>query len=55
MRGNTVSITENLTKKSMTEMEIARETSSFKNVWSQDEEILHTDASDRNKIMVFYD
>ena len=54
MRGNTVSIIENLTKKSMTGMKIGRETYSFKNVSLQDEKSLHADANDRNKIMVFY-
>ena len=49
------SITENLTKNRITEMKVARETYSFKNVWSQEEKILYTDANDRNKIKVFYD
>ena len=39
----------------MTEMKIARETYSFKNAWSQYGKISHTDANDKNKIMVFYD
>ena len=47
------STTENLTKNRITEMKVARETYSFKNVWSQDGKILYTDANDRNK--VFYD
>ena len=51
----TVSITENLTEKRITEMKVARETYGFKNVWSQDGKILYTDANDRNKIKVFYD
>ena len=55
LKGKAVSITENLTKKRITEMKVARETSSFKNVWSQDRKILYTDANDRNKIKVFHD
>ena len=35
LKGNTVSITENLTKKRIIEMNVARETYGFKNVWSQ--------------------
>ena len=49
------SITENLTKNRITEKKVARETYGFKNVWSQEEKILYTDANDRNKIKVFYD
>ena len=49
-----VSITENLIKKRITEMKLARETYGFKNIWSQDEKILYTDANDRSKIKVFY-
>ena len=55
LKGKTISITENLTKKRIIEMKITRETYSFKNVWSQDGKILYTDANDRNKIKVFYD
>ena len=55
LKGKAVSITENLTKKRITEMKVARETYGFKNVWSQDGKILYTDANDRNKIKVFYD
>ena len=55
LKGKAVSITENLTKKRITEMKVARETYGFKNVWSQDGKILHTHANDRNKIKVFYD
>ena len=55
MKSKAVSITENLTKKRITEMKVARETYGFKNVWSQDGKILYTDANDRNKIKVFYD
>ena len=55
LKGKAVSITENLTKKRITEMKVARETYGFKNVWSQDRKILYTDANDRNKIKVFYD
>ena len=55
LKGKAVSITENLTKKRITEMKVARETYGFKKVWSQDGKILHTDANDRNKIKVFYD
>ena len=54
LKGKAVSITENLTKKRITEMKVARETYGFKNVWSQDGKILYTDANDRNKIKVFY-
>ena len=55
MKGQVVSITENLTKKRITEVKVARETYGFKNVWSQDGKILHTDANDRKKIKVFHD
>ena len=55
LKGKAVSITENLTKKRITEMKVARETYGFKNVWSQDGKILYTDANDRNKIKVLYD
>ena len=55
LKGKAISITENLTKKRITEMKIARETYNFKKVWSQDGKILYTDANDRNKIKVFYD
>ena len=54
LKCKTVSITENLTEKRITEMKVARETYGFKNVWSQDGKILYTDANDRNKIKVFY-
>ena len=54
LKGKAVSITENLTKKRITEMKIARE-NSFKHVWSQDRNMVYTDANDRNKIKVFYD
>ena len=36
LKSKAVSITENLTKKIITEMEVARETYGFKNGWSQD-------------------
>ena len=39
-------ITENLTKKRITEMKVARKTYGFKNVWSQYGKILYTDAND---------
>ena len=55
MKGKAVSITENLSKKILTEMKVGRETDGFKNVWSQDGKILYTDANDRNKIKLFYD
>ena len=55
LKGKSVSITENLTKKRITEMKVARETFGFKNVWSEDGKILYTDANDRNKIKVFSD
>ena len=55
MKGKAVSITENLTKKRITEMKVARETYGFKNVWSQYGKILYTDANDRHKIKLFYD
>ena len=55
LKGKAVSITENLTKKRITEMKVARETYHFKSVWSQDGKILYTDANNRNKIKVFYD
>ena len=54
-KGKAVSITDNLAKKRITEMKVARKTYGFKNVWSQDGKILYTDANDRNKIKVFYD
>ena len=50
-----MSITENLNKARVTEMNIARETYGFKNVWSQDGQILYTHANNRNMIMVVYD
>ena len=55
MKGKAVSITENLIKKRIAEMKVARETYGFKNGWSQDTKILHTDENDRNKIKIFYD
>ena len=55
LKCKTVSITENLTEKRITEMKVARETYHFKSVWSQDGKILYTDANNRNKIKVFYD
>ena len=55
MKGKGVSIIENLTKKRIIEMKIAQETHTFKNIWSQDGKLLHTDANDRNRIKVFYD
>ena len=55
MKGKAVSITEDLTKKIITEMKAARETYRFKNVWLQDGKSLYTDANDRNKIKAFYD
>ena len=55
MKGKAASTTENLTEKRITEMKVAQQTYSFKNVWSQDGKILYTDANDRNKIKVFYD
>ena len=36
-------------------MKIARKTYGFKNVWSQDGEILYIDANDKNKVKVFHD
>ena len=50
LKAKAISITNNLTKKRITEMKIARETYGFKNVWSQDGKILYIDANDRNKI-----
>ena len=55
LKCKTVSITENLTEKRITEMKVARETYGFKKVWSQDGKILYTDANYRNKIKVFPD
>ena len=55
LKSKAVSITENLNKKMITEMKVARETYGFKNGWSQDGKILYTDPNDRNKIKVFYD
>ena len=54
MKGKAVSITENLTKRRITEMKIAQETYGLKNNWSQDPKILYADVNDRNMIMVFY-
>ena len=54
LKSKTVSIIENLAKKIIIEMKIARETYGFKNVWSQDQKILYTDTNDRNKIKTFY-
>ena len=51
LKGKTVSITEILTKKRITEMKVTRETYA----WSQDAKTLYTDANDRNKIKVCYD
>ena len=48
-------MTENRTKKRITEVKVSQETYGFKNLWSQDGKILHTDANDRKKIKVFYD
>ena len=55
VKGQAVSITENLTKKRITEMKIVRETYGFKNVWLQGGKVLYTYANDKNKIKVFYD
>ena len=55
LNSKAVSITENLTKKRMTEMKVARETYGFKNFWLQDGKILYIDANDRDKIKVFSD
>ena len=55
LKGKAVSTEENLTKKRISEMKVARETYGFKNVWSQDGKTLYTDANDSNKIKVFYD
>ena len=55
LKGRAVSITENLTKKRITEMKTAPETYGLKIVWSQDGKILFTDVNDRNKIKVFHD
>ena len=40
LKSKAVNITENLTKKIITEMKVARETYGFKNGWSQDGKIL---------------
>ena len=55
LKGKVVSITENRTKKRITEVKVSQETYGFKDLWSQDGKILHSDANDRNKINVFYD
>ena len=55
LKGQAVSITENLTKRRITEMKIVRETYDFKNVWLQGGKVLYTYANDKNKIKVFYD
>ena len=55
LKAQAVSVTENLTKKRITEMKITLETYSFKNVWLQDGKILYSDSNDRKKIKVFYD
>ena len=55
MKGKTVSLAENLTKKKVTKMKVARETYALKNFWSQDGKVLYTDANDRNNIKVFYE
>lgn len=39
LKGNTLRVIENLTKKRITEYKIAQETYGFKNVWSQDEKM----------------
>ena len=55
LKGKAVSITENLTKNIIIEIKEARETYSFKNIWSQETKILYTDANDGNKTKVFCD
>ena len=55
LKGRAVSVTENLTKKRITEMKTAPKTYGLKIVWSQDGKILFTDVNDRNKIKVFHD
>ena len=55
LKGKTVSITESLTKRRVTELRKAREMHGFNNVWSQDGKILFSDANDRNKVKEFYD
>ena len=55
LKGKAVSIAENLTKKRITEMKVAREIYGFKSFSSQDGKNLYTDANDRNQIKVFCD
>ena len=54
LNSQAISITENLTRKRITEMKIAAETYGFISVWSQDGKMRYTDANDRNKIKVLY-
>ena len=53
LRGKAVSITENLTKKRITQMKVARKTYGFKNVWSQEGKVLYTEANDRKRLRYF--
>ena len=55
LKGKTISIIENLTKKRINDMKIARETYGFKNILSQNGKLLYTDANDRYKIMEYFD
>lgn len=50
-----ISVTEDLTKTRMEQLQKAREEHSFRNVWSNDGKILNTDINNHNRVKVFYD
>ena len=55
MKRKRISVTEDLTKTRMEQLQKTREEHSFRNVWSNDGKILNTDINDNNRVKVFYD
>ena len=55
LKGNNISITENLTGYRMSVLNEAREKFGFKNVWTYDGRILYKDNNDGQKIKIYYE
>ena len=55
LNGKQTSVTESWTKTRMKKLQKAREEHGFRNVWSNDGDILYIDANDHNRVSAFYD
>ena len=55
MKGESISVTESLTKKAMEAPTKAREDDGFANLWSSEGKVLYKDVSEGNKIKTYFD